>query len=411
MATAKEQLLANMNPQMARLLDNQMRDQQVAQRSQGAGMLAGLTQAYTGMGDIASRALGAAPMGANEMQAVQAQQQQTQGLNQAKEFALLSVQSNPTLGEEQQAKATQLIQNSNSVSQLDAIAKRFGKSSSGSPAVEKLSDGSVIKIDNNGVTQVSPPDLSGFMGMSATGLQDSHSGDSVLAAQQLYRQGLKEKVPEDELRRKVSKALQPNLNEFTQDYYVETSQMAKGYGLFDQGLPRTIEALDNANVGSLGGIKQFFSKAAESVGIDLNGVEDTELINRILTKEVLNNAQFMKGTLSDKDIEFLKQTVGTQGTSLEGLKEAFVELAVRKEVAYKTNQEFGKLNNREKNKFDFEAAKGKYYKDSRNKYSEMFGLEKRQSDKANVPAMLDRNSAVSTPSEQDIVDFFSLPKN
>lgn len=119
----------------------------------------------------------------------------------------------------------------------------------------------------------------------------------------------------------------------------------------------------------------------------------------------------MKGTLSDKDIEFLKQTVGTQGTSLEGLKEAFVELAVRKEVAYKTNQEFGKLNNREKNKFDFEAAKGKYYKDSRNKYSEMFGLEKRQSDKANVPAMLDRNSAVSTPSEQDIVDFFSLPKN
>ena len=76
MATAKQQLLANMNPQMARLLDNQMRDQQVAQRSQGAGMLAGLTQAYTGMGDMAARALGAAPMGANEMQAVQAQQQQ-----------------------------------------------------------------------------------------------------------------------------------------------------------------------------------------------------------------------------------------------------------------------------------------------------------------------------------------------
>ena len=76
MATAEQQLLSSMNPQMARLLDNQMRDQQVAQRSQGAGMLAGLTQAYTGMGDLASRALGAAPMGANEMQAVQAQQGQ-----------------------------------------------------------------------------------------------------------------------------------------------------------------------------------------------------------------------------------------------------------------------------------------------------------------------------------------------
>ena len=83
MATAKEQLLANMNPQMARLLDNQMRDQQVAQRSQGAGMLAGLTQAYTGMGDLASRALGAAPMGANEMQAVQAQKQAQQANKEA----------------------------------------------------------------------------------------------------------------------------------------------------------------------------------------------------------------------------------------------------------------------------------------------------------------------------------------
>ena len=410
MATAKQQLLANMNPQMARLLDNQMRDQQVAQRSKGAGMLAGLTQAYTGMGDLASRALGAAPIGANEMQTIKAQQNNIQGLNQAKEFALLSVQSNPTLDAAQAEKVKGFIQNATSTSQLEAIAKRFGKQSSGSPAVEKLSDGSVIRVDSNGATQVSPPDLSGFMGMSKTGLQDEHSSDSVLAAQQLYREGIKDKTPEDELRRKVSKALQPNLNEFTQEYYVETSQMAKGYGLFDQGLPRTIEALDNANVGSLGGIKQFFGKAAEAIGLDLDSVEDTELVNRILTKEVLNNAQFMKGTLSDKDVEFLKQTVGTQGTSLEGLKEALVELAVRKEVAYKTNQEFNKLNNREKNKFDFEAAKSKYYKESRNKYSEMFGLEKRESDNTNVPAMLDRNAPTKEPSEQDIIDFFSLPK-
>jgi hypothetical protein len=84
MATAKQQLLANMNPQMARLLDNQMRDQQVAQRSQGAGMLAGLTQAYTGMGDLASRALGAAPMGANEMQAITAKKQHDELIKQAR---------------------------------------------------------------------------------------------------------------------------------------------------------------------------------------------------------------------------------------------------------------------------------------------------------------------------------------
>jgi hypothetical protein len=74
MATAKEQLLSMMNPQQARLMDQQLRNQQVAQRAQGAGMLSGLVQAYTGMGDIAQRATGIAPMGAMEQQAIQRQQ-------------------------------------------------------------------------------------------------------------------------------------------------------------------------------------------------------------------------------------------------------------------------------------------------------------------------------------------------
>ena len=74
MATAKEQLLSMMNPQQARLMDQQLRQQQVAQRAQGAGMLSGLVQAYTGMGDIAQRAAGIIPMGAMEQQAIQRQQ-------------------------------------------------------------------------------------------------------------------------------------------------------------------------------------------------------------------------------------------------------------------------------------------------------------------------------------------------
>ena len=72
MATAQEQLMGMLNPQTARLLDNQMRQQQVAQRSQGAGMLSGLTQAYTGMADAVTGAAGLTPMGANEQQAIQA---------------------------------------------------------------------------------------------------------------------------------------------------------------------------------------------------------------------------------------------------------------------------------------------------------------------------------------------------
>ena len=74
MATAQEQLMGMLNPQTARLLDNQMRQKQVAQRSQGAGMLSGLTQAYTGMADSLTGAAGLSPTGVNEQQAIQNEQ-------------------------------------------------------------------------------------------------------------------------------------------------------------------------------------------------------------------------------------------------------------------------------------------------------------------------------------------------
>ena len=74
MATPNEQLLSMMDPQQARLLDQQLRDQQVAQRSQGGGMLSGIVQAYTGMGDLAQRALGSQAPGANEQNALKKQQ-------------------------------------------------------------------------------------------------------------------------------------------------------------------------------------------------------------------------------------------------------------------------------------------------------------------------------------------------
>ena len=96
MATAKEQLLSMMNPQQARLLDQQMREQQVAQRAQGAGMLSGLVQAYTGMGDVAQRAAGITPMGRNEQMA-----REQRGLleSQAKTEQAISQATSASVGE------------------------------------------------------------------------------------------------------------------------------------------------------------------------------------------------------------------------------------------------------------------------------------------------------------------------
>ena len=96
MPTAQEQLLSMMSPQQARLLDQQMREQQVAQRSQGAGMLSGLVQAYTGMGDTLQRAAGITPMGRNEQMA-----REQKGLleSQAKTEQAISQATSASVGE------------------------------------------------------------------------------------------------------------------------------------------------------------------------------------------------------------------------------------------------------------------------------------------------------------------------
>ena len=90
MATAKETLMGMMSPQQARLLDNQMRQKEIAQRSQGAGMLSGLVQAYTGMADTVQGAAGIQrPMGANEQQAMAYQKKlEAQKQKQDKEVGL-----------------------------------------------------------------------------------------------------------------------------------------------------------------------------------------------------------------------------------------------------------------------------------------------------------------------------------
>lgn len=75
MTTPQEQLLSGMSPEAARLMDQQLRQKQIQQQSQGAGMLSGMTQAYTGMADSIQNAMGISPTGPNEIQAVRAQEQ------------------------------------------------------------------------------------------------------------------------------------------------------------------------------------------------------------------------------------------------------------------------------------------------------------------------------------------------
>lgn len=135
MATPNEQLLSMLDPQQARLLDQQLRDKQVAQRAQGGGMLSGVVQAYTGMGDLAQRALGASPAGANELATMRKQkmleeqkQLDAKKTTSKKAAAIRAVMTNKTLTAEQKRNIVQNI-NSENISPEIALSK-FGLSSS-----------------------------------------------------------------------------------------------------------------------------------------------------------------------------------------------------------------------------------------------------------------------------------------
>ena len=135
MATAQEQLMGMLNPQTARLLDNQMRQKQVAQRSQGAGMLSGLTQAYTGMADAVTGAAGLTPMGANEQKAIQANKSKNnvselirnaEGQTQSEKYFNASKQLAKSTSPYAQAKAEELYQKGVEAAQLEQTNKLQG---------------------------------------------------------------------------------------------------------------------------------------------------------------------------------------------------------------------------------------------------------------------------------------------
>lgn len=413
--TPNEQLLSMLDPQQARLLDQQMRNQQIQQQSQGAGMLSGLVQAGLMGANTIQGAFSGTPAGIYEQSAEKQQkvkeEENLQKINEAKSIALFNLENNKSVNAQEREKARQIISNTSSVVQLEALARRYEKTAGkGTPAVEQLPDGSVIQIESNGnVREITKPTLAGFLGLTQSEMQEQYDTSSLVKANAIYNASIKQDTPESKLRDRMTDVLQPNLNDFTKEYFKDYTQTAKGYANLEAGLGRTVEALGNANVGSLGGIKQFFGKTLEALGVDIDSVENTELVGRILSKEVLNSASLMGGVLSDSDIKFLKEMVGEKSSSLEGLKEAFIELAVKKEVAYKVTKEFSQLNNNAKNNFDFEAAEMKYLSDSREKYRKQFGLERRKSD-SRVPKLLDREVTEKgvVPFDSNMVDFFDL---
>jgi translation initiation factor 2 beta subunit (eIF-2beta)/eIF-5 len=94
------------------------------------------------------------------------------------------------------------------------------------------------------------------------------------------------------------------------------------YGATDRvTLARNLKSLlPTAFTGVDSNVKLQASRVAEVFGINIQGVPDSQIIDTILGEMTIGAASKLKGALSDKDVKFLKETIGTRGLSLKTLQ-------------------------------------------------------------------------------------------
>jgi hypothetical protein len=139
------------------------------------------------------------------------------------------------------------------------------------------------------------------------------------------------------------------------------------------------ELAPKAFTGFAADAKLSASKVATAFGIPTKGGSESEIIDQILGQMTLGAAGQLKGSLSDKDVLFLKKTIGTRGLSLNTLMfvaDEIERLAVQdrhlNKSINKVTSSGGNLN-----QVNFEEEKSKSASFVKNQMSEYRGLMKK----------------------------------
>lgn len=110
------------------------------------------------------------------------------------------------------------------------------------------------------------------------------------------------------------------IGEFEGQSYVDTQKQAQSARSQMANL-NTLERLsDKAFSGTGAGAFKFFAKLADQIGMDIEGLSESEVFNAVASSLTLDKAGQMSGALSDKDIAFLKETVPALSQTPEGRK-------------------------------------------------------------------------------------------
>jgi hypothetical protein len=80
--------------------------------------------------------------------------------------------------------------------------------------------------------------------------------------------------------------------------------------------------LKKAFTGFGAGAKLTAGQVASALGVQVTGTSETEQLNQLFAALTTGQAKNLKGALSDKDLKFLKEAVGTTGLTLNSLQSA-----------------------------------------------------------------------------------------
>jgi hypothetical protein len=132
------------------------------------------------------------------------------------------------------------------------------------------------------------------------------------------------------------------------------------------------ELAPKAFTGFASNAKLSASKVASAFGIPTKGGSESEIIDQILGQMTIGAAGQLKGALSDKDVLFLKQTIGNRGLSVDTLLYVADEIERRALQNRNLNQRINKFvgSGGSLNDLNFETEKTKSSAEVKKKYTE-----------------------------------------
>ena len=132
------------------------------------------------------------------------------------------------------------------------------------------------------------------------------------------------------------------------------------------------ELAPKAFTGFASNAKLSASKVATAFGIPTKGGSESEIIDQILGQMTIGAAGQLKGALSDKDVLFLKQTIGNRGLSVDTLLYVADEIERRALQNRNLNQRINKFvgSGGSLNDLNFETEKTKSSAEVKKKYTE-----------------------------------------